>query len=121
VVDFLYKQGQRLAQGINQSISEYQLQDYFVVVGKPCCLVYGTRDQEKKPSQPFRTLFLQETIKRGLLMPSLIVSYSHQDEDIDRTVEAIHESLGIYRKALDEGVEKYLQGRSVKPVYRTQN
>jgi glutamate-1-semialdehyde 2,1-aminomutase len=121
VVDFLYKQGQRLAQGINQSISEYQLQDYFGVVGKPCCLVYGTRDQDKKPSQPFRTLFLQETIKRGLLMPSLIVSYSHQDEDIDRTVEAIHESLGIYRKALDEGVEKYLQGRSVKPVYRTQN
>jgi glutamate-1-semialdehyde 2,1-aminomutase len=92
-----------------------------VVAGKPCCLVYGTRDQEKKPSQPFRTLFLQETIKRGLLMPSLIVSYSHQDEDIDRTVEAIHEALAVYRKALDEGIEKYLQGRSVKPVYRIKN
>jgi glutamate-1-semialdehyde 2,1-aminomutase len=121
VIEFLYRQGQRLAEGINQSIREHQLQEYFVVVGKPCCLVYGTRDQEKKPSQPFRTLFLQETIKRGLLMPSLIVSYSHQDEDIDRTVEAIHEALAVYRKALDEGIEKYLQGRSVKPVYRIKN
>jgi glutamate-1-semialdehyde 2,1-aminomutase len=121
VIEFLYRQGQRLAEGINQSIHEHQLQEYFVVVGKPCCLVYGTRDQEKKPSQPFRTLFLQETIKRGLLMPSLIVSYSHQDEDIDRTVEAIHEALAVYRKALDEGIEKYLQGRSVKPVYRIKN
>jgi glutamate-1-semialdehyde 2,1-aminomutase len=121
VIEFLYRQGQRLAEGINQSIREHQLQEYFVVVGKPCCLVFGTRDQEKKPSQPFRTLFLQETIKRGLLMPSLIVSYSHQDEDIDRTVEAIHEALAVYRKALDEGIEKYLQGRSVKPVYRIKN
>jgi glutamate-1-semialdehyde 2,1-aminomutase len=121
VVEFLYKQGQRLAAGINQSIREFHLEDNFVLLGKPCCLVYGTRDGEKKPSQPFRTLFLQETLKRGLLMPSLIVSYSHTDTDIDQTVEAIHEALAIYRKALDEGVEKYLKGRAVKPVYRVKN
>jgi glutamate-1-semialdehyde 2,1-aminomutase len=36
-------------------------------------------------------------------------------------VEAIHEALAIYRKALDEGVEKYLKGRAVKPVYRVKN
>jgi glutamate-1-semialdehyde 2,1-aminomutase len=27
----------------------------------------------------------------------------------------------VYRKALDEGVEKYLEGRPIKPVYRRFN
>lgn len=64
---------------------------------------------------------MQETIKRGILAPSLVVSYSHTDSDIDRTIEVFHEALGIYRKALDDGVEKYLIGRPVKPVWRKFN
>jgi len=121
VIDFLYAQGERLAKGISQSIKEHHLHPYFQVLGKPCCLIYATRDNDNKPSQPFRTLFLQETMKRGLLAPSLIVSYSHKDEDIDNTIAIIHEALGVYRKALDEGIEKYLEGRPVKPVYRSKN
>ena len=86
--------------------------------GKPCALVYATLDAEKRSSQSFRTLFLQETIKRGILAPSFVVSYCHTDADIDRTVEAVHEALHVYRRALNEGIEKYLIGRSVKPVFR---
>ena len=118
VVETLWKQGERLAKGIRKSIAEYHLDGYFVILGKPCCLIYGTRDHDKKPSQPFRTLFLQELIRRGILAPSFIVSYSHTDEDIDKTIEAVHESLHIYRKALNERVENYLIGKSVKPVFR---
>ena len=121
VVEYLHYQGQRLADGINNLVDELNLEGYFGVIGKPCNLVYYTRDQDKQPSQPFRTLFMQETIKRGLLMPSLIISYSHSDEDVDRTVEAIGESLLVYRRALDEGVDKYLVGPSVKPVFRSRN
>ena len=54
------------------------------LVGRPCCLIYATLDQEGHASQAFRTLFLQETIRRGMLMPSLVVSYTHDDADIDR-------------------------------------
>jgi glutamate-1-semialdehyde 2,1-aminomutase len=121
VVDFLYRQGQRLANGINHSIAETGMAKYFGVMGRASNLVYYTLDQEGKPSQLFRTLFLQETIRRGLLLPSLIVSYSHSNEDIDRTVEIIHEALLIYKKALGEGIEKYLTGRSVQPVFRKLN
>jgi glutamate-1-semialdehyde 2,1-aminomutase len=49
------------------------------------------------------------------------VNYSHKDEDIDKTVEIVDEALAVYRKAIDEGVDKYLVGRPVKPVYRTFN
>ncbi len=54
-------------------------------------------------------------------MPSLVVSFSHQDEDIDRTVEAVGEALRVYRQALDGGIERFLEGRSVKPVFRPRN
>jgi glutamate-1-semialdehyde 2,1-aminomutase len=60
-------------------------------------------------------------MKRGLLMPSSIVSYAHSDKDIEQTVDKIQEVLVIYKKALDEGIEKYLVGEPVKPVYRKYN
>jgi glutamate-1-semialdehyde 2,1-aminomutase len=118
VIDHLWRKGERLAQGIEKSVREHRLQGYVGTLGRPCCLVYTTRDAEKQPSQQFRTLFLQESIKRGILAPSFVVSYSHTDADIDRTVDIIDEVLAIYRKALEEGVEKYLAGRPVKPVFR---
>jgi glutamate-1-semialdehyde 2,1-aminomutase len=121
VVEHLHRQGERLTEGIMRAVEENQLAGYFGVAGRPCNLIYFTRDQDLQPSQPFRTLFLQETIKRGLLMPSLVVSYSHTDADIDRTIDAIGEALRIYRRALDEGVERYLVGRPVKPVMREYN
>ena len=64
---------------------------------------------------------MQETIKRGLIMPSMIVSYSHTEADIDYTIDAIAEALHIYRKAIDEGIDKYLVGRSIESVYRKRN
>lgn len=118
VVETLWRQGERLTKGVEKSIGELGLDGHFAVLGRPCCLVYATRDQEQKPSQPFRTLFLQETIKRGLLATSFVVNYSHADQDIDRTCEIVHDALTVYRKALDEGIEKYLTGRPVKPVFR---
>jgi glutamate-1-semialdehyde 2,1-aminomutase len=118
VVDFLWRQGERLRRGIEAAIAELHLDGHFAVLGKPCNLVYATRDREHRPSQPFRTLFLQELVRRGVLAPSLVVSFSHSDTDIDRTVEAFHGALSVYRRALEDGVEKYLEGPSVKPVFR---
>jgi len=81
-----------LASGIQKSIDEHRLNGYFKLIGRPCCLVYGTLDERKIPSQAFRALFLQETIKRGILAPSLIVSYSHHESDVDKTIEVIDEA-----------------------------
>jgi glutamate-1-semialdehyde 2,1-aminomutase len=121
VIGHLYRQGERLTAGINDAVIENDLEGYFGVLSRPCNLIFFTRDQDKQPSQPFRTLFLQETLKRGVIMPSLVVSYSHSDEDIDRTIEVIAEALAVYRKAMENGVEKYLVGRPVKPSVRKFN
>jgi glutamate-1-semialdehyde 2,1-aminomutase len=121
VIDHLYRQGERLIKGIDESVRAHNLQGYFGTIGKACNLLYYTRDENKQPSQPLRTLFLQEMIKHGIIAPSLVVSYSHQDQEIDKTLEAIHQALFTYRKALEQGVEKYLVGPPVKPVMRKYN
>jgi glutamate-1-semialdehyde 2,1-aminomutase len=121
VIEVLWKQGEWLRTLVNRSIAENHLEGFFELVGRACNLIFATCDQEGKRSQAFRTLFMQELIRRGILGPSFVVSFSHTDEDIDRTAQAVHEALGVYRKALDEGIDKYLEGRPVKPVYRRFN
>ena len=118
VIGHLHRQGRRLREGISHFVGTLGLSGYFDCIGRDCCLLYSTCDADKKPSQPFRTLFLQEMIVRGVIAPAFVVSYSHTNEDIDRTVKIAGEALAVYRRALEEGVEKYLRGRPVKPVFR---
>ncbi len=121
VIERLDEQGNKLATGVNKASKDLGLEDHISIIGPNCCSVYTTRDQDKNPSQPFRTLFIQEQMKRGLLMPSSIVSYSHSDKDIEATIQRMHEAMVIYKRALNEGIDKYLEGRPVAPVYRKYN
>ena len=121
VVECLWRQGERLRSLVNRSIVENKLEGFFEVAGRPCNLIFATYDQNRQRSQPFRTLFMQELIRRGVIGPSFVISYSHTDADVDRTAEAVHGALRVYRKAIEEGVEHYLEGRPVKPVYRKFN
>jgi glutamate-1-semialdehyde 2,1-aminomutase len=121
VVETLWRQGQRLADGVRRVVSSLGITSSFDVIGRPCNLVYVARDAEGKPSQAFRTLFLRETLLRGLIMPSMVVSYAHTDAVIDATIDRIGEALTVYKCALADGVERYLPGRAVKPVMRRFN
>jgi glutamate-1-semialdehyde 2,1-aminomutase len=122
VIQHLHRQGDRLRSSAEQAIARHGLAEHVKIVGRACNLSYAALDAEKRPSQAFRSLFLQETIRRGVLMPSLVVSYSHSDDDVDRTVDAIDGALGIYRRALEAGsVDGYLVGRPSQIVYRRFN
>ncbi len=121
VIERLYAQGDRLRRGAVQAIVANGLEGYFDVLGRSCNLIYATRDAAKERSQAFRTLFLQEMIRRGIIAPSLVVSCAHDDRAVDRTITAMGESLEVYRKALEDGPERYLAGRPVQPVNRRFN
>jgi glutamate-1-semialdehyde 2,1-aminomutase len=121
VIDHLRRQGEVLESAIRQIAVAHGVERYFGVQGHPACLSYYTLDQNGRPSQAFRSLFLQELIRRGILAPSLVVSYTHEDEDIARTLDAFDEALQVYRKALENGVENYLVGRPSEVVFRRFN
>ena len=118
IIDRLDDRGRRLRDGLGQAIASHGLEEQIVLLGRPSNLVFATLDAEGNRSQAFRTLLLQELISRGVLAPSFVVSAALSDDDIDRTVDALEGSLVAYRGALQDGIEHYLRGRPVKPVFR---
>jgi glutamate-1-semialdehyde 2,1-aminomutase len=121
VIEHLHRQGERLRSGMMAASAHHDLLDYFWVFGPSCALIVATHDPSKKFSYPYRTLFLQEMIRRHVLAPTMLVSYSHGDADIDFTIEATYEALAVQKRALEEGLEGYLVGPPAKPVYRKFN
>lgn len=121
VIEKLDEQGKKLKDGLMAVAKSVGVEDYFKIIGPNYCSVYTTLGNDLKHSAEFRTLFLQETIKRGVMMPSTVISYSHKDIDIQQTLEIVFDALTVCKKALDRGVKKYLVGMPVKPVFRVFN
>jgi len=117
VIEHLHRQGRRLAAGIEHVARARGLEAHLQIVGHPSSLLYAVNGPDAKPSQEFRSLFLQEIIRRGVLAPSLVVSYSHTDADIDRTIEAVDGALEILARALEDGVERHLVGPASRHVF----
>jgi glutamate-1-semialdehyde 2,1-aminomutase len=121
VIETLYQRGERLRRGVDEVVRRHGIQDHLHAFGRDCNLVFATKGPDRLPSQAYRTLFMQEMIACGVLAPSFVVSYSHSDEDIDRTIEAVDSASSVYARALEDGVSEYLAGRPVKPVFRPHN
>jgi glutamate-1-semialdehyde 2,1-aminomutase len=121
VIERMHAMGERLRTGIRQAAERHGVSDNVNPIGRASNMVFTTFDGDGKPSQGFRTLFLQETLRRGVLMPSLVVSYSHGEDEVDRTIDAVDGALGVYARALSDGWEAHLDGRPSQVVYRSMN
>ncbi|MGY5046542.1 glutamate-1-semialdehyde 2,1-aminomutase [Streptomyces sp. 900105755] len=115
----LHTLGERLAAGVRDAAAAMGVGDHVVVRGRASNLVFATLDEDLRPSQQYRTLFLRRLLAGGVLAPSFVVSSALEDADIDRTVDVVAEACAVYRKALDAGnPAAWLGGRPVKPVFR---
>lgn len=121
VVGAIWKSGKALMEGANAIAGELGIGDHFSFVGAPCSPNFLTRDHNGDISLPFRTLFVQEMVKNGVLMPWVALSYSHCEAEISCALEAVRKSLQVYHRALSDGIDRYLEGRPIKPVFRKFN
>lgn len=117
----LWKQGKKLVDGINGIAREYGIKDNFYIEGASCSPNYVTKDRKGNVSNEFRTLFQQEMIKSGVVMSCISMCYEHGDEEIEFALEAVRKSLRIYQNALESGIDRFLEGRAIKPVFRKYN
>lgn len=118
VVGTLATQGTRLAEAVTQVAADLGVHDTFEVVGFPSNLVFTVRDPAGEPSQAHRTLLLQELIRRGVIGPSLVLGATHDDAVVDATATAFAGALAVHRRALEDGVERFLVGPPSKVVFR---
>ncbi|MFB6783836.1 glutamate-1-semialdehyde 2,1-aminomutase [Streptomyces sp. NPDC056352] len=115
----LHTLGERLAAGVRDAAAVMGVGDHIVVQGRASNLVFATLDENRQPSQQYRTLFLRRLLAGGVLAPSFVVSSALDDADIDHTVDVVAQACAVYRKALDAAdPTPWLAGRPVKPVFR---
>ncbi|MFV0523516.1 MAG: glutamate-1-semialdehyde 2,1-aminomutase [Acidimicrobiales bacterium] len=114
----LQRIGTSLAERATNAIEAAGVADHLRVVGNPANLIHATLDGDGQRSQPFRTLFMAELLKRGVIAPSFVVSTALTDDDIEATADAVYEAGLVYRRALDNGIETELVGRPVQPAIR---
>lgn len=114
--------GDHFINGVKKILSSRGLEDYFDIMGFNWSVGLGIRNREKEPCLNYRTLFMQEMIKRGVLYQGILSPcYSHTKEDIDFMLAAFDESCEVFAKALEDGYEKHLIGPAIKPVFRKYN
>lgn len=121
VVEHLWGYGQNLMSLMRQHAQEHGISENFKVGGVACSPYYLTLDSSGRNSLELRTLFSQEMIRNQVLMPWIALSYRHGEKEMALTSQALNEAFRVYRLALDEGVEKYLVGPAIKPVFRKHN
>ena len=121
VVAHLWDYGSRLMNMMKRQAEAHGIAGSFKVGGIACSPYYLTQDAGGASSLPLRTLFAQEMIRQGVMMPWIALSYRHGEAELAATERAVDHAFGIYRRALDEGVDKYLVGPAIKPVFRKHN
>lgn len=121
VTGHMWSYGKKLVDGMNNISRELGILDYFYVEGTAVSPNYVCKNKEKEISLEFRTLFSQEMINNKVLMPWIALSYCHTSKELEITLEAVRKSLIVYKSALENGMEKYLFGRAIKPVFRKYN
>lgn len=117
----LWRYGQQLKDGLTAIAQRHGVNSHFMIDGPAISLNYVTRDAAGEVSPAFRTLFSQEMIRHGVLMPWIAVSLAHGDAELSMTLNAADKALAVYKLALTDGIEKYLEGPAVKPVFRKYN
>ena len=121
VIEQIWKSGHALRKGMEEIASELGISQFFGTVGADCSPNYITKNKEGNVSLEYRTLFHQEMLKNGVLIPWVAICFEHKDAEINMALEATRKALVVYREALDKGIDRYLEGPSIKPVFRKYN
>ena len=117
VVPLLWSYGDTLIVLANACAAEAGVGEQFHMGGSACSPTFTTLDSFGRPSLTFRTLFVQEMLKAGVLMPWVALSYRHGPAELDITQQALQKALSVYKRALEDGAERYLEGPVIRPVF----
>ncbi len=123
VVGHIWDVGAQMIAKVTELIGQKGLSDYVKITGHNYLPLMLFKDRNGADSLDYKTLFMQEMIKRGILFQGLFVAaYQHTRAEIDTTLQAIAECLDVYKAAIEAGtLEGYLVGEAIKPVFRAVN
>ena len=119
VVSRNHQIGNAIIQGCQQAIMASKTSRFVDIIPCNWLIAFNFRDNKGQLCAAIRTLAMQEMIKRGILFQgSFVPCFSHTLDDVAFFVEAFEKTLSLLDKAIKNGVEQYLIGEPIKPVFR---
>jgi len=119
VIEHIWEKGAQLHRGLKRAAKEWGLD--VEISGRPPRAGLTFRNYMGDIDPLMRSLFLQETVKRGVLFGGpLFISYSHSDEDINKTIDVSYEAFCKVRSAFESASPaSFLEGKVVGEVFRS--
>jgi len=112
--------GQQLKDGTNRLLEDLNLQSRITCIGYPQWTTFSMKDAGGKPCTLLRSLFQQESLRRGLLTHgSHLLSLAHTSAVVDETLGIYSEVFEIIADAIAANdVRDRLVGEAIRPVFR---
>lgn len=120
VVANLWLKGEKLAETIKGSFEKYKLTESMGLIGFAPWKLLQFKDSGEISSFALKTFFLQEMIKRGVLINnSNNICFAHSETDISYVAKAYDESLSLCRDFLSsKNWERKLLSPIIKPIFK---
>jgi glutamate-1-semialdehyde 2,1-aminomutase len=116
---YLAEKGRRLKDGYNALARELGIDGYTRCTGYDCRSLVSFDASAGQPLE-LKSYVQQELLKKGILWSGFHnMSFSHTDDDVDHTLKAYREVLGLLKEAVTAGdVSARLRGKPVEAVFR---
>ncbi|HTI10960.1 MAG TPA: aminotransferase class III-fold pyridoxal phosphate-dependent enzyme [Puia sp.] len=116
---WLAEKGRKLKDGYNALAEEWGIAHYTRCIGYDCRSLVSFEATAGNPLE-LKSFVQQEMIKRGILWSGFHnMSFSHTEEDVEYTLRAYREVLGLLKEVvLRKEVGASLRGAPVEPVFR---
>lgn len=119
VIKTNHSTGRTLIDGCRDIIKSNHLEDYIQVSDSVWMPAFIFKDRTFEASHGYRTLFMQEMIKSGVLFQGVFVpSFSHGPTEIEFFLAAFKKACQVYKKALETNYTEFLKGEPAKAVFR---
>jgi glutamate-1-semialdehyde 2,1-aminomutase len=115
----LKAKGLRLLDGVRERIARYDCQDFLGISGHPAWSFLIFRDADGCSNWEIKTLWMQETIARGVLsVGTHNLMHAHSDDDIDRLLGVYDEVFPLLARAVHERrIMQYLRCKPLAPLF----
>lgn len=120
VIEAMARIGTALKAGVERRIDEHAAGHLLGIGGHPVWTFLAFKEVGGYSERQIQTLFMQEMIARGILTFGVhIISYAHQEADIQRLLAAYDEVLPILKDAVDgRTMDARLRCEPLKPLFK---
>ncbi|MDQ7060723.1 MAG: glutamate-1-semialdehyde 2,1-aminomutase [Sulfurimonas sp.] len=122
VSNHIWKIGKKLKEDFNQLVNKENASEYFRIIGFDANPQILCTHKDGIFWPELHTFFHDKVINNGVFIPWITITYSHKEEHIKLTMDAIKKAIKELKPLIENNeVRKLLVGEAVKPVFRKYN